>query len=249
MTTTNTSEAGDCEDLEALFDSIVCAGAPVAAETAPTIEPAAADATDADRAQHVISKIGKMTRGLHESLRELGYGKLLEDAATQMPDTRDRLAYVATMTEKAAERTLNAAEAAQPIQATLETNAAALSLLWKQLFDKQLSVDEFKDLAGKTKAYLDDIPNHTRATNAYLMEIMMAQDFQDLTGQVIKKITEVAQSLEQQLLGVLVENAPADKKAELGGGLMNGPVIKAAGRNDIVSNQNQVDDLLESLGF
>jgi len=76
----------------------------------------------------------------------------------------------------------------------------------------------------------------------------MAQEFQDLTGQVIKKVADVTYELENQLLKLLVENAPPERREEASG-LLNGPVINAAGRNDIAANQEQVDQLLESLGF
>jgi len=101
----------------------------------------------------------------------------------------------------------------------------------------------------QTQAFLHEVPRQTKATNSHLMEIMMAQDFQDLTGQVIKKIIEVTKNMEQQLVSLLLENAPASVKAEFDAGLLNGPVINAAGRTDVVTNQDQVDDLLESLGF
>jgi chemotaxis protein CheZ len=81
------------------------------------------------------------------------------------------------------------------------------------------------------------------------MEIIMAQDFQDLTGQVIKKVLEAAQNLESQLLALLIEATPEDKRQAVDPGLLNGPVINAAGRSDVVTSQEQVDDLLESLGF
>jgi chemotaxis protein CheZ len=101
----------------------------------------------------------------------------------------------------------------------------------------------------QTQSFLNDVPNQTKATNAHLMEIMMAQDFQDLTGQVIKKIIEVTKTMEQQLVTLLLESAPPEVKAEFDTGLLNGPVINAAGRSDVVTSQDQVDDLLESLGF
>jgi chemotaxis protein CheZ len=101
----------------------------------------------------------------------------------------------------------------------------------------------------QTQAFLHEVPKQTKATNAHLMDIMMAQDFQDLTGQVIKKIIEVTKNMEQQLVALLLENAPPSVKAEFDAGLLNGPVINAAGRTDVVTNQDQVDDLLESLGF
>jgi chemotaxis protein CheZ len=117
------------------------------------------------------------------------------------------------------------------------------------LFDKQMSVDEFKTLVDATRTYLDEVPKQTRLTNGHLLEIMMAQDFQDLTGQVIKKITELAQNMEQQLVHLLMDMAPADKRSQIDTGLLNGPVINPATSGDVVTSQDQVDDLLGSLGF
>ena len=165
-----------------------------------------------------------------------------------MPDTRDRLSYVATMTEQAAQRALNASEAAKPIQETLAAGADALSTRWDRLFSENPGVDEFKSLVGATREYLHAVPGQTKATSAQLTEIMLAQDFQDLTGQVIKKITDVVHTLEGQLVNLLVENAPRDK-AQHANELVNGPVINGHGRTDVVTSQQQVDDLLESLGF
>ena len=101
----------------------------------------------------------------------------------------------------------------------------------------------------QTRGFLDDVPNQTRATNAQLMEIVMAQDFQDLTGQVIKKVVDLAQQMEGWMLQLLLEATPEDKKSEMDPSLLNGPVINANGRTDVVTTQEQVDDLLESLGF
>ena len=117
------------------------------------------------------------------------------------------------------------------------------------LFQKKLDVQQFKDLVTQTHAHLHDTPKQTKEVNAYLVDIMMAQDFQDLTGQVIKKIIQLTQEMEQQLLALLLENAPAAVRAEINSGLLNGPVVNAAGRSDVVTSQDQVDDLLESLGF
>ena len=105
------------------------------------------------------------------------------------------------------------------------------------------------DLAGRTRDFLGEVVNGSRETSDQLLQIMMAQDFQDLTGQVIKKVVELAHGLEKQLLEVLIDAMPEERKAEAPEGLMNGPVINAVGRDDVVTNQSQVDDLLESLGF
>ncbi|MBI3223007.1 MAG: protein phosphatase CheZ [Nitrosomonadales bacterium] len=242
---TNTATQ-DSDDLEALFDSIVAANTEeTSAAPAKVVSLAGSDADSSK----VLNHVGQMARTLHDALRELGLNKEIEKAASSIPDARDRLTYVATLTQQAAERVLNATEAAQPVVEKMEVEAHRLSGQWQLLFDKKLDVAQFKSLVMETQAFLSDMPKQTKATNAYLMEIMMAQDFQDLTGQVIKKIIAVTQNMEQQLVALLVENAPAEIKAELDTGLLNGPVINPAGRTDVVVNQDQVDELLESLGF
>ena len=200
----------------------------------------------------VIDQVGQLTRALHDSLCELGYDRRLEQVASAVPDAQDRLAYIAVMTQQAAERALGATEIAKPIQDKLAADAAGLSALWAQAMDNQsgqIDAETFKNLVMQTRNYLDDVPTQTNATNAQLLEIMMAQDFQDLTGQVIKKITQMVKTLEQELVHLLVDNVAVEKRNEANSRLMNGPVINAKGRSDIVTDQNQVDDLLASLGF
>jgi chemotaxis protein CheZ len=244
---TNTATQ-DSDDLEALFDSIIAANAEEGkpAALAAVKSPAA---TGGDVDPQVINRIGHMARNLHNTLRELGLNKEIEKAAATIPDARDRLNYVATLTQQAAERVLNATEAAQPVVEKLGGEAQHLARQWDLLFEKKIDVQQFKDLVTQTHAYLHEMPKQAKVTNAYLTEIMMAQDFQDLTGQVIKKIIELTKDMEQQLLALLLENAPASVKAEINSSLMNGPVINAKGRTDVVTSQDQVDDLLESLGF
>ena len=240
---TNTATQ-ECDDLESLFDSIVAANA---VEERP--EPVLLSVGVAANSDKVLNQLGQMTRTLHDTLRELGLNKEIERAASSIPDARDRLNYVATLTQQAAERVLNATESAQPLVQNMETEAHRLGGQWQMLFAKQLSVEQFKMLVTQTQAFLDIVPKQTKMTNAYLLEIMMAQDFQDLTGQVIKKIIEVTQQMEQQLLALLLDNAPPSVKAEFDSGLLNGPVINPHLRSNVVTSQDQVDDLLESLGF
>jgi chemotaxis protein CheZ len=234
----------DSDDLESLFDSIVSANKSGSSEKSAMASTPAGSGIGADG---VFNEIGHLTRALHDSLRELGYDKNLQKAASAIPDARDRLNYIASMTQAAAERVLTATESAQPVVDKIESGAKDLAGEWQKLFDNKLDVDQFKQLATRTHAYLVEVPRQTRQTSANLTEIMMAQDFQDLTGQVIKKIMDVTQNLEQQLLALLVHNAPPSIK--LDPSLLNGPVINAAGRTDVITSQAQVDDLLESLGF
>lgn len=245
----------DSDELEALFDSIVAETrikeTPPPAAPAPAVQsaPAAVDAAESDVAQDVIARVGHLTRCLHDSMRELGYDRVIAKAAETIPDAQDRLRYVADMTEQAACRTLAATETAQPLQEQLGSEAAELSKDWDRLFGNELSVEEFKVLAARTREYLQSVPARTRATNQQLLEIMMAQDFQDLTGQVIKKMMDMTQLVEKQLLELLIEYVPPERREHLDGNALAGPAIQGRHGADTVTDQRGVDELLESLGF
>jgi chemotaxis protein CheZ len=212
-----------------------------------TVSPAAE--APAASSLEVLSRIGHMTRALHESLRGLGLDKLIEKAASDIPDARDRLGYVARLSEQAAQKVLNATDEANPLQDGIDRMATDLSASWKAALAEPEGAADWRALAERTMAELDASRAATSATKGYLMDIMMAQDFQDLTGQVIGRVTTITQNLEKQLVQMLVDFAPAEVKREFDNSLMNGPQINPTGAADVVANQVQVDDLLDSLGF
>ncbi|MBN3767867.1 protein phosphatase CheZ [Burkholderia sp. Ac-20365] len=220
----------------------------------------------------ILARIGQLTRTLRDSMRELGIDKHVERAAEAVPDARDRLKYIATMTEQAAERVLSAIEVAKPMQEQLQQDAAELDARWEQWYAAPIEREEVRALMNDTRTFLRGVPEVTTATNSQMLEIMMAQDFQDLTGQVIKKITDVVYLIEQQLLGVLIDNIAAERREQFAAtaaalvaeaeaqhevmsptgspeSLLNGPQINPEGKADVVQDQGQVDDLLASLGF
>ncbi|MFZ6813175.1 protein phosphatase CheZ [Undibacterium sp. Rencai35W] len=204
-----------------------------------------------DNEQHddLLSRVGQMTRLLHDNLRGLGLDKLLERAAEDIPDARDRLDYVAKMSEQAAQRVLNATDEAIPLQESLDDGARKISVDFERLISSSTTLEQYQQTAQETLAYLKLVAANSKETKSHLMNIMMAQDFQDLTGQVIKRVTDIAQNLEQQLVQLLIDYSPDEIKRDVGDGLMNGPQINPDGNVDVVSNQGQVDDLLDSLGF
>ena len=208
----------------------------------------AAGETFPDSAGQLINRIGHLTRQMHESIRELGLDKGIAKVAEAIPDARDRLGYIAQMTERAAERALNAIDVAQPIQDGLASQAKALTKRWDAWFEHPVELEAARELVLDNRAYLAAVPRQVSATNAQLMEIMMAQDFQDLTGQVIKKMMHVIQEMDSQLLQLLIDNAPLEKRQDPPHGLLNGPQT-VAGLPGAVDGQDQVDDLLASLGF
>jgi chemotaxis protein CheZ len=166
-----------------------------------------------------------MTRALHDSLRGLGLDKLIEKAASDIPDARDRLDYVARMSEQAAQKVLNATDAAGPLQDRIDTERRAGGGVEDALLDAPATSDaDWRALAERT-GMTPPPKRATGATKSHLMDIMMAQDFQDLTGQVITKVTTIAQNLEQQLVQMLVDFAPAEVKREFDNSLLNGPQI------------------------
>lgn len=204
-------------------------------------------ASNGDSAERLVNRIGHLTRQMHESMRELGLDRVIVEATEAIPNARDRLSYVAHMTERAAERALNAIDVAQPIQERLSKQADSLGQRWDAWFASPLELNDARDLVVHTRAYLSEIPKEASATNVQLMEIMMAQDFQDLTGQVIKKMMEVIQDMESHLLQLLVDNTPVERRPK-SNGMLNGPQTEV-GQADAVDDQGQVDDLLASLGF
>ena len=214
------------------------------------VEPIAAVVMDPVANDEVLVRVGHMTRALHDSLRGLGLDKLVEKAASDIPDARDRLDYVARLSEQAAKRVLDATDTASPLQDAVESRSAEVRTSWQALLDGGSAGEaDWRALAERTVATMAENERAAAATRAELMNIMLAQDFQDLTGQVIGKITSIAQDLEKQLVQVLIDFAPSEIRRELDSGLLNGPQIKPDNNTEVVANQGQVDDLLDSLGF
>lgn len=235
----------EAPDIEAKTSASTELTAPIESVEVVESTVTAAD-TNTSANDDMINRVGQLTRMFHESLRGLGLDQMIEHVAHDIPDARERLNYVAKMTEQAAERVLNATDVASPLQDELSTTALSIEELWKSVMARPSLKSEYNKAAEETLLFLQQTAKNTKETKDLLMEIMMAQDFQDLTGQVIKKITGLAQDVEKQLVQVLVDFAPPAKKAD--DSLLNGPQIDPT-KVDVVASQEQVDDLLDSLGF
>ncbi|OBV36653.1 protein phosphatase CheZ [Janthinobacterium psychrotolerans] len=247
------------DDFDALFDSVSSsaapAAAPVPAPSAPApaaaapAAPAAGGAEPVDQSDKpMFERLGGIVRLLHDSLRELGYDKALTEASSQIVDAQDRLEYVATLTEQAANKVLNTLDEGMPAQDVLSKKAKDMDSRWTALFDGKLSLDEFKALAGDSRQFAQAVAEATEAEKARLLEIMMAQDFQDITGQLIKKVVNITKTVENELAQLLRDNAPAEVREKLAqkqeAPLMQGPSVPS-----VALDQDNVDDLLADLGF
>jgi chemotaxis protein CheZ len=216
-------------------------------------EPLATQSTEpAASGDTIYNRIGQLTRTLHDAMRELGYHESLADARDNLPDARDRLAYIARLTGDAAEKVLNSVDRAREVQDEMAGHAKGLETRWaavaKYMEGGDRATPAGATLVEETCAFLRGVDQRAGATNTILTDIMMAQDFHDLTGQVIRKVVNLAQSLEEQLLHLLIESTPPErKKAETVG--LEGPIVDPEKRTDVVADQAGVDDLLASLGF
>lgn len=225
--------------------------------TAPEAGPQEAPATPAASAEGVqedlYHRIGHLTRTLHDAMRELGYQDSLADARDNLPDARDRLAYIARLTGDAAEKVLNAVDNARSLQDDIGGRAQGLKKRWAAVAVYTAGGDRATPagaaLVDETCAFLASVGGQTEQTNSILTDIMMAQDFHDLTGQVIRKVVALAQTLEEQLVKLLIESTPPEQRKKVAAPALEGPIVNPEARTDVVADQAAVDDLLASLGF
>lgn len=216
-----------------------------AVQTAPSTGRCAASAAAAAApaaSPEVFQQLGHITRQLHDTLAQLGVMPKLQSAAEGLPDARSRLNYIAEKTGAAADKVLNSVDHAKTEHGHIaaETRRMAAAIV----------ADPVKAVAsGAVMNFVGDVEAATERIDRHLTDIMMAQDFHDLTGQVVAKVVALASDLEDSLVKLLVQAAPLEQVQKVEATLLNGPVVDPQGRTDVVQNQGEVDDLLASLGF
>jgi chemotaxis protein CheZ len=205
-------------------------------ESVATLSPAGAS-------PEVFQQLGAITRQLHDALTQLGVMPKLANAAEGLPDARSRLNYIAEKTGAAANKVLNSVDQAKAEHATISADTRRMAAA--------IVADPVKAVAtGAVMNFVGDVEAATERIDQHLTDIMMAQDFHDLTGQVVAKVVALAADLEDSLVKLLVQAAPPEaQKVVEHASVLNGPVVNPEGRTDVVSNQGEVDDLLASLGF
>ena len=219
-------------------------------------------------------EIGRLTRSLHDAIVnfKIDEHSVLEgnkksagecDRVTKpsrIDDAFNRLTFVIDTTEKAANRTMDLVEASLPLSQELGGTAKKLKKDWERLIKKELSSEEFRSLYKEMSEFLDFTLEKSSHIEGNLSNILMAQDFQDITGQVIKKVSKLVKDVEENLVSLIkmaaevesltgIDKAPSQTKIIVAEEYFEGPIINKEGREDVAKNQDDVDDLLSSLGF
>jgi len=190
----------------------------------------------------VFQQIGTITRVLHDTMQQLGVMPKLQIATDGLPDARSRLSYIATKTAEAANKVLNSVDQAKADHAEITKATIAMAAA--------LMADPVRAVAsGAVMNFVKEVEARTAKIDVHLTDIMMAQDFHDLTGQVVAKVVTLANDLEDSLVKLLVSVVPPDQREKVDPTILQGPVVNPEGRTDVVSDQGEVDDLLASLGF
>jgi len=206
-------------------------------DNAVTLQPAKSAVSD-----EVFQQLGTITRLLHDTLTQVGVMPKLQLATEGLPDARSRLSYIAVKTAEAANKVLNSVDRAKEDQAAIAQATRSMAAA--------IVADPVKAVAsGAVFNFVQDIEARTAKVDAHLTDIMMAQDFHDLTGQVVAKVVKLANDLEDSLVKLLVQVVPPEHREKVDATVLNGPVVNPEGRTDVVSDQGEVDDLLASLGF
>jgi chemotaxis protein CheZ len=213
------------------------------------------------RDRHIFNSVGRLTRALHDAIVNFNVDANVypEANSSEIRDASDRLQYVIRMTQDAANRTMDRVETAAPIAANLGQEAHALRTEWARLQRREMSKEDFGKLYGRINDFLAQMGEGTDALNQNLQAIILEQGYQDLTGQLLKKVIGLITDVEKELVnlvriagqveevaGITTERKVSDKSADGSIGA-EGPQIHA--HPDVVSGQDEVDDLLSSLGF
>jgi len=190
----------------------------------------------------VFQQLGTITRTLHDTMQRLGVMPKLQVATDGLPDARSRLNYIATKTAAAAEKVLNSVDQAKAEHAGISKATQELAAA--------IVADPVRAVAsGAVMNFVKDVEKRTQSIDSHLTDIMLAQDFHDLTGQVVAKVVTLANDLEDSLVKLLVQVVPPEQREKVDPTILQGPVVNTEGRTDVVTNQGEVDDLLASLGF
>jgi len=206
----------------------------------------------------LFQEIGKLTRELHDTLNNFDLEpRISKLTVSEIPDAKERLNHVIKLTQDAANKTLSVIEDTLPRSEKLEKKAIFLKKEWDRFTKRDMQLEEFRGLSNEIDEFLEWTSINAVVIHKGLSDVMMAQDFQDLTGQIIKRVITLVQEVEDSLVGLIritggksPENiAEKEKKPEKDIEAVGPQVPGLKRESEVVNGQDDVDDLLSSLGF
>ncbi len=202
------------------------------------------------RETELYQDMGKLTRELHDAISNFGIDDSINIMAEKsIPDARERLNYVISKTDEAANSTLEAVEESIPICNDLNKRALELHGSWQKFTKRELSADEFRQLSKDIDEFFVKTYDISKVKE-HLTSVLLAQEYQDLTGQIIKKVINLVGEVEDKLVGLIqITGAPQISEEKDDSSSLDGPPVPGIAHKDTVSGQDEVDDLLSSLGF
>lgn len=206
------------------------------------------------RETQLFLEVGRLTRQLHDTMVSFSVdSKIAAMAEHDIPDAKERLRYVISMTEQAADQTLTAVETLLPISQELNEQADRLATKWGRFLDREMPLDEFKAMSAEITQHFQQSRGALAQVQSGLNEILMAQGFQDITGQIIRRVIDLVQELEISMVKLISISSRKITAGDTVGGEheLPGPVVPGVDdkAGDVATSQVDVDDLLSSLGF
>ncbi|MGK0382284.1 MAG: chemotaxis protein CheZ [Flavobacteriales bacterium] len=211
----------------------------------------------------LFAEVGKLTRQLHDSLNNFQLvPRIINMANEDIPNAQTRLNYVIEATEEAANKTMDLVDSCMPIAENMHNGIVNILPQWNKLMSRELQLGEFNILVNEMDSFLKDGNDESAKLTGLLSEVLLAQGYQDLTGQIIRRVIELVKEVEDNLVYMLtmfggvepkdsfrVVEKPNKSQNEADIIKAEGPILDADSREDVASNQDDVDDLLSSLGF
>lgn len=206
------------------------------------------------RENGIFQDLGKLTREIHETINDIGGDSRLQDIMhNEMPDAKHNLNHVINLTEDAANQTLTAIENSSPLLDDLCERAIYLQRLLQEHMKKLSQKNELSFIEEELEGFLDKVRIDVKHINKDMNTILMAQCYQDLSGQIIQRVSKMVQDVEHSLIGILkinsssrTDNKTTNKEVNRTG---HGPAVPGIKKDDVLNNQDDVDDLLSTLGF
>lgn len=210
------------------------------------------------RERNLFGELRKLTTDLQSALMRFSIDSRLVDLAEkEVPDARLRLDHVLKLTDEAAHRTMDLVEQSGPLAERTARQAEDIIEPWRRFRSRSIAVDEFRDMIQRMDVFLESARTDMGKVRGNLAEVLLAQGYQDLSGQIIRGVMKLVGELETALVELvrLSKSGPGAERAKSTRPVSDetrrgfGPAVPGVAHGPAVSGQQDVDALLSGLGM